>query len=98
MSDLTASDLESLQDAIHVFSLRINGYMGFDRAQVTGGGVRTSELDAGLQSRNCPGIFFAGEILDVDGTCGGYNLQWAFSSGAAAGRAVRQRLEEERER
>ena len=61
---------------------------GFDRAQVCAGGVDCSEVTERLMSKKLSGLFFAGEILDVDGICGGYNLQWAFASGAAAGEAA----------
>ena len=57
-----------------------------DRAQVCSGGVDTSEVHSKtMESRLHKGLYFAGELLDIDGTCGGYNLQWAWSSGAAAG-------------
>jgi len=56
---------------------------------VTRGGVRLSEVDpATLASRVCPGLHFAGEILDLDGPCGGYNLHWSFASALLAGRAA----------
>lgn len=61
---------------------------GFDRAQVCAGGVDCSEVTEQLMSKKLAGLYFAGEILDVDGICGGYNLQWAFASGAAAGEAA----------
>lgn len=61
---------------------------GFDRAQVCAGGVDGGETTERLMSKKLPGLYFAGEILDVDGICGGYNLQWAFASGAAAGEAA----------
>ena len=58
----------------------------FDKAQVCMGGVRVKDVDpCRMESRLVPGLYFAGEILDVDGICGGYNLQWAWSSGYAAG-------------
>ena len=57
-------------------------------AQVCSGGVDVLQLNAQLQSRLHPGIYFAGEVVDVDGPCGGYNLQWAWSSGALAGKAA----------
>lgn len=66
----------------------ITGTNGFDRAQVCAGGVDCSEVTERLMSKRLSGLFFAGEILDVDGICGGYNLQWAFASGAAAGEAA----------
>ena len=60
--------------------------MGMDNAQVTAGGVRTGEFDPyTMESRLVPGLFACGEVLDVDGDCGGYNLQWAWSSGYVAG-------------
>ena len=62
---------------------------GFEQAIVTRGGVALKEVDPRtLQSRLVPGLFFAGEVLDLDGPCGGYNLQWAFASGALAGRSA----------
>jgi len=61
---------------------------GFERAMVTRGGVELKQVDPRtLASRLLPGLFFAGEILDLDGPCGGFNLQWAFSSGHLAGLA-----------
>ena len=60
--------------------------MPFEQAQVCSGGVDTSEVEEStMESRLVPGIYFAGELLDIDGTCGGYNLQWAWSSGVCAG-------------
>lgn len=61
---------------------------GFDRAQVCAGGVDCSEVTENLMSKKLPELYFAGEILDVDGVCGGYNLQWAFASGAVTGEAA----------
>ena len=55
-------------------------------AQVSSGGISTAGLDENLQSRYMPGLFFTGEAVDADGACGGYNLQWAWSSGMLAGR------------
>ncbi|MBD5530921.1 MAG: aminoacetone oxidase family FAD-binding enzyme [Lachnospiraceae bacterium] len=73
--------------AQQLFSCRIpiNGHGKLDHAQVTSGGVLFDEVTEKLESRLCEGLFFAGEMLDVDGICGGYNLQWAWSSGYAAG-------------
>ena len=66
----------------------IVGNNGFDNAQVCAGGVDLRELTQDLESKIVPGLFFAGELLDVDGRCGGYNLQWAWTSGWIAGRGV----------
>lgn len=60
----------------------------FEQSQVSAGGVDCAEVTSQLASRIVPGVYFAGEILDLDGICGGYNLQWAFSSGTIAGRAA----------
>ena len=83
---LTSNDLQRVAKAIKQFSLPVIGTLGFDGAQVTAGGIRTAEFDSRtLQSRLVPGLYAAGEVLDIDGDCGGYNLQWAWSSGYLAG-------------
>jgi hypothetical protein len=69
--------------------LPVLGTRGFDSAQVTAGGVETEDFDpATMESRLAPGLYAAGEILDVDGDCGGFNLMFAFASGYLAGSAV----------
>lgn len=88
---LEEKDWDVLIMAVSHFSLRVNGYMGYEKAQVTRGGISLTELTDSLESSLQPGLFFAGEVTDVDGTCGGYNLQWAFSSGSVAGRAIVER-------
>lgn len=70
------------------FVLHASGNKGYENAQVCAGGVPLSELTENLESKRKPGIYFAGEILDVDGKCGGYNLQWAWCSGFLAGSAA----------
>ena len=85
---LTDEMLLAIVDACKNFLLHINGYLGYEKAQVTRGGIRLKELNSSLESIYHPGLFFAGEVIDVDGTCGGYNLQWAFSSGNVAGMAA----------
>ena len=66
----------------------VAGVNPFEKAQVSAGGVDCSEVTTSLMSKKIHGLYFAGEILDIDGLCGGYNLQWAWSSGAVAGRAA----------
>ncbi len=79
----------ALAAALAGVRLEVTGTEGFERAMVTRGGVALKDVDpATLQSRHLPGLFFAGELLDLDGPCGGFNLQWAFSSGYLAGRAA----------
>ena len=70
------------------FTLEVNGTLGFDYAQVTRGGVDMPDVNDDLESALCPGLFFAGEVLDVDGDCGGYNLTWAFASAARVAEAI----------
>lgn len=90
---LKEKEWDALVMAVGHFALRINGYVGYEKAQVTRGGVSLEELTDSLESVFQPGLFFAGEVADVDGTCGGYNLQWAFSSGTVAGKAIFKRNE-----
>lgn len=86
VSDLTESEIRSVVDQCKQLTLHITGSRSFDAAQVCSGGVDTDQVDpVTLESKCNPGLYFAGEILDVDGICGGYNLQWAWSSGYAAG-------------
>ncbi len=75
------------------YPLPVKGARGFGQAEVTAGGVDLSEINpATLESRKQRGLFFAGEILDVDGRIGGFNFQWAWSSGVVAGRGVKKSL------
>jgi hypothetical protein len=65
------------------------GTEGFEKAEVTAGGVDTRELQARtMEALSAPGLFFIGEAVDVTGQLGGFNFQWAWASGVAAGRAV----------
>ncbi len=70
------------------FPLTVTGTLGFAYAQVTKGGIPLAEVDENLMSKRHGGLFFAGELLNVDGECGGYNLQWAFSSAFVAAEGV----------
>ena len=71
---------------LRCFPVRIRQVNPFSGAQVCAGGVAFDEVTDRLESRKHPGLFFAGELLDVDARCGGYNLQWAWTSGFIAGR------------
>ena len=78
--------MRRIAEKIKNFPLEVTGTKGFANAQVTCGGVRTSEINREtMQSKICDGLYFAGEIIDVDGGCGGFNLQWAWASGMLAG-------------
>jgi predicted Rossmann fold flavoprotein len=81
-----------LARALVEWHLPVIGTRGYNYAEVTAGGVAMSEVDPGtLESRMRPGLFFAGEILDVDGRLGGFNFQWAWSSGHAVATALAAR-------
>jgi len=85
-SSLRHQDCEAIAARIKAFPLPVLGTMGMDQAQVTAGGIRTEEFNpATLESRLQPGLYACGEVLDIDGDCGGLNLQWAWSSGHLAG-------------
>ena len=87
---LSDHGLSSVLEVCRGFTLPVRGTAGFDSAQVTAGGISTAQFDPRtLQSRLVPGLYACGEVLDIDGDCGGYNLQWAWSSGMLAGRLER---------
>ncbi len=86
ISQLSREELEEAVRAVKAFEVPLTEPMGMDSAQVTAGGMVTAEFDEKtMESRLLPGLFACGEVLDVDGDCGGYNLQWAWSSGRLAG-------------
>ncbi len=80
--------IEKVYGLIRRWELHVTGSNSFESAQVCAGGVPLDEVTKDLESRKLPGVFFAGEVLDVDGRCGGYNLQWAWCSGYLAGMAA----------
>lgn len=85
VSEITNKKLAELCRVIKETSFEVTGTNPYDKAQICMGGVDLREVDAGtMESRLVSGLYFAGEILDVDGICGGYNLQWAWSSGHLA--------------
>ena len=87
--------LEQIAEALTRYELPLTGTLGFDDAQVTAGGVETAGFDPEtMESRLVPGLYACGEVLDIDGDCGGYNLQWAWSSGRLAGLAAGGLLED----
>ena len=82
-----AHNIAELTENIKACTLFVKGSAGAGSAQVMSGGIRTYEVDAATsESRICPGLFITGELLDIDGACGGWNLQLAWSTGANAGR------------
>jgi predicted Rossmann fold flavoprotein len=87
--DWTNTSLAAMEQELHAWRITPAGTEGYAKAEVTVGGVDTAELDAKtMQSRKVPGLYFIGEVVDVTGWLGGYNFQWAWASGASAGRNV----------
>ena len=81
--------LSEVAAGLKQWRVRPNGTEGYRTAEVTLGGVDTSELSSKtFESRSVPGLYFIGEVVDVTGHLGGFNFQWAWSSGVAAGRHV----------
>jgi predicted Rossmann fold flavoprotein len=89
LAHLSRDDRRRLSRALVEFPLPVSGSRGYTYAEATAGGVPLTEIDTGtMTSRRCPGLSCVGEILDVDGRIGGFNFQWAWSSGFVAGRAL----------
>jgi predicted Rossmann fold flavoprotein len=85
----TNQALTELEHQVHEWTLTPAAAEGYDKAEVTAGGVDTDELSSKtMESRKIPGLFFIGEVVDVTGHLGGHNFQWAWASGASAGRAL----------
>ncbi len=92
-SSLTPTELERLATVLKGWTLTVVGSAGMNAAQVTAGGITTAEFSSRtMQSCRSPFVYAAGEVLDVDGDCGGFNLQWAWSSAFAAARAMTEGL------
>ncbi len=88
-ADWTNRSLALMEEQVHRWEVRPAGTEGYEKAEVTLGGVDTEELSAKtMGSRKIPGLFFIGEVVDVTGHLGGYNFQWAWASGFCAGQAV----------
>ena len=95
LAHVTREERRRLAHALTSQPLHVSGSRGYRYAEATAGGVSLDEIDpATLESRCCPSLYLAGEILDVDGRLGGFNFQWAWSSGFVAGQAVAKRLGE----
>jgi len=84
--DLSKKEINKLINNIKLFSLTINGTDGYKKSMLTMGGVDIKDINMStMESKKVKGLYFVGEVLDINGPCGGYNLQWAFSSGFLAG-------------
>jgi predicted Rossmann fold flavoprotein len=89
LADQSNAKLDQVAQLVHDWQMRPVGTEGYRTAEVTLGGVDTDALDARtLEAKSVPGLYFIGEVVDVTGWLGGYNFQWAWSSGWAAGQAV----------
>lgn len=94
ISDLSPRELNALTDTLKAFEIAVNGNRGFDNSQVTCGGIKTAEVDPEtMMSRLTDGLFFCGEILDIHGDCGGYNLHLAWTTGRIAGSSAAKFIE-----
>lgn len=88
-ADLSHKEIERLASRIEAWDVRFRDTEGYDRAEVTLGGVSTDELSSKtMESKRVPGLYFIGEVVDVTGWLGGYNFQWAWASAYAAGTAI----------
>jgi len=88
-SNWTNPALDRIEQQLHHWRLQPQGTEGYTKAEVTAGGIDTRDLDARtMEAKHHPGLYFIGEVVDVTGWLGGYNFQWAWASGAAAGRAA----------
>ncbi|MGH8092567.1 MAG: NAD(P)/FAD-dependent oxidoreductase, partial [Chthoniobacterales bacterium] len=86
LNQMRKTDFEQLVRLLHAWPIRPNDTEGYPKAEVTVGGVETSELSSRtMEARRVPGLYFIGEVVDVTGWLGGYNFQWAWASGHAAG-------------
>ena len=93
MAHLTRDDRRTIARVLLATPLDVRDSRGYNYAEVTAGGVPLDEIDpATMESTVCPGLHLAGEMLDVDGRLGGFNFQWAWSSGWVAGHAVARAL------
>lgn len=89
IAELELTDLAAIQKSIHHQIVAVKGTRGFKDSQLSTGGIPLSEIDVQtMQSKIIPGLALAGEVLEVNGPCGGYNLHWAFISGIIAGRNI----------
>jgi predicted Rossmann fold flavoprotein len=89
LKKLTRSEIESIGSDLKNWRIKVAGNEGYDKAEVTLGGISTGELSSQtMEAKKVPGLYFIGEVVDVTGWLGGYNFQWAWASGYAAGQAV----------
>ena len=89
VGELTTADIKNIASASKKFTFEISALRPFDDAQVTSGGADLKEFDSNtLESKKVKNLYCCGELLDIDGPCGGYNLLWAFASAMAVGESL----------
>lgn len=88
ISDMSDKDISALAKSVCALEIPVDGFGGTDKAQVSSGGIKLSCVDENMQYKGQKGLYITGEALNVDGRCGGYNLQWAWSSAAAAAKGA----------
>ena len=89
MNEFRHAELRLIASTLSGWQLAPSGTQGYAKAEVTLGGVDTRDLSSRtMEARVCPGLYFIGEVMDVTGHLGGYNFQWAWSSGVACGQAA----------
>ena len=95
VSSLTANNVKKIAGLIKAFPLDVKGDYGFERAQVTVGGVSLTEIDhETLKIRKMNNAYICGEMMDIDGECGGFNMQWALASGYLVGTKIAESINE----
>lgn len=87
---ISGHEIDAAARMLKAWEFPVSGLAAFAQAQVTAGGISGQSITRDLESKRCPGLYFCGELLDLDGDCGGYNLAWAWSSGAKAGALAAQ--------
>lgn len=89
LAGLSDREIQAVSTALHTWSVQPAGTEGYEKAEVTAGGVDTAELSSRtMEAKKAPGLFFVGEVVDVTGQLGGFNFQWAWASGYSAGQVV----------
>lgn len=94
VNSLTAYDIKAIARLIKCWKFPVYGTCGYEKSQVTAGGVGIEGISNSLEAKSCAGLFLCGEILDINGDCGGYNLTFAFASGCLAGRSCAAKVSE----
>ena len=92
LRDLNDNQIAELSNLLCAFPIPVTGFGDVDKAQVSSGGFKLSKLDDNMQVKSCPGLYIIGEAVNVNGICGGYNLQWAWTSAALAAEGISQNV------